>query len=175
MPLFLVLYAVVALPVFYEGGLPPDDMAAASIVLAAALAVLSAIDLKTLCLPDAITLPLILLGWGAAWFFNWDIVYLRIGAAAAGFLFLYAVAAAYRWARGRDGLGLGDAKLLAAAGAWLGVEGLPMVVFSASTAALLAVTVAALLGRPVNRASRIPFGPFLALGFWFVWLYGPRV
>ena len=169
---FTVLYAVLAAPVLSEGGLPPA-MLAASAVLAVALVALSAIDLRAGRLPDAITLPMVLTGPAAAWVFGWDSPVWRIGAAAAGFLFLYGVALSYRRIRGRDGLGLGDAKLLAAAGAWLGFQGLPAVMLWATGTALAAAAAAALLGHRITGASRMPFGPFLALGFWLVWLYGP--
>jgi leader peptidase (prepilin peptidase)/N-methyltransferase len=96
----------------------------------------------------------------------------RIASAAAGFAALFAVAWGYRALRGRAGLGLGDAKLLAAAGAWLGMEALPSVMLWACGSALLAVLIAAAFRLPVEGATRIPFGPFLALGFWIVWLYG---
>jgi leader peptidase (prepilin peptidase)/N-methyltransferase len=69
----------------------------------------------------------------------------------------------------RAGLGLGDAKLFAAAGAWLSLEGLPSVMVWVSCAALVAI----LLRQPVEATTRAPFGPYLAFGFWVVWLYGP--
>lgn len=75
--------------------------------------------------------------------------------------------------RRRAELGLGDAKLFAAAGAWLSLEGLPSVMVWASCAALLGVLVAIHLRQPVEATTRVPFGPFLAFGFWVVWLYGP--
>ncbi len=65
--------------------------------------------------------------------------------------------------RGRVGLGLGDAKLLAAGGAWLGVALLPDV--------LLVSALAGLCWAVGRRRSRIAFGPFLAGGIWVVWLY----
>ncbi len=172
--LFLALYVVLAIPAL-RGGEMSAAAFAASIPLALALAVLSAIDLRSFRLPDAITLPLIAAGLvlaGLAWQSGVDGALWRPVAAAAGFLFLYGVALAYRRLRGRDGLGMGDAKLLAAAGAWLGFGGLPTVMLWATGVALAGVAAAALMGRQVEGASRIPFGPFLALGFWMVWVYG---
>lgn len=146
---------------------------AVSMPLAATLIALSIIDLRTMRLPDAITLPLIAVGPLLAFALGWDGALWRVGSAAAGFLFLFAIAEGYRAWRGRVGLGLGDAKLFAAAGAWLGLEGLPSVMVWASCAALLGVLVAILLRQPVEATTRVPFGPFLAFGFWVVWLYGP--
>jgi leader peptidase (prepilin peptidase) / N-methyltransferase len=151
----------------------PLSIIAISVPLAAALIALSVIDLCTMRLPDAITLPLIVAGPLLAIALGWDGVMWRIGSAAAGFLFLFAVAQGYQAWRGRAGLGLGDAKLFAAAGAWLGLEGLPSVLVWASCTALLAVLLAIMIGRRVEASSRVPFGPFLAFGFWAIWLYGP--
>jgi leader peptidase (prepilin peptidase)/N-methyltransferase len=167
-----LVYAALALIAMREGSMPVPALAA-SAMLAAALIALSVIDWLTFRLPDAITLPLILAGPALALAFGWDGVPWRFASAAAGFLALFAVAHGYRALRGRAGLGLGDAKLFAAAGAWLGMEGLPSVLLWACVMALCGVVLAMSLGRAVKATSRIPFGPFLALGFWAVWLFGP--
>jgi leader peptidase (prepilin peptidase)/N-methyltransferase len=90
-----------------------------------------------------------------------------------GYLLLWAVAWVYRRLRGRDGLGLGDAKLLAAAGAWVGAGGLPSVLAGAAIAALAAAGGMMLAGRRLDRHTALPFGPFLAAATWLVWLFGP--
>jgi leader peptidase (prepilin peptidase)/N-methyltransferase len=172
-PLILtVLYAALALAPL---GAETASLAviAVSVPLAAVLIALSIIDLRTMRLPDAITLPLIAVGLLLAFALGWDGAMWRVGSAAAGFLFLFAIAEGYRAWRGRAGLGLGDAKLFAAAGAWLGLEGLPSVMVWGTCAALLGVLVAILLRQPVEASTRVPFGPYLAFGFWVVWLYGP--
>ena len=76
----------------------------------------------------------------------------------------------YRKVRGRDGLGAGDAKLLAAAGAWVGASGLPQVILFAAVAGLVAAACLRLAGVRLGAASALPFGPFLALATWLVWL-----
>ncbi len=170
-PAFACLYLVTALPLLWPGKMPAGAIAP-SLLLGAALIWLSAVDLRSLRLPDALTLPLAagglaisaLSGTGFWW---------SAGSALLGFALLYAVALAYRSIRGRDGLGLGDAKLLAAAGAWLGAESLGTVLLYACGAALLAVLVAIGTGGALDRESRLPFGPFLAYAAWLVWLYGP--
>lgn len=146
---------------------------AVSAALGAVLAVLSAIDLSSRRLPDALTLPLAAAGIGLAWSRDPGLVPWHLGSAALGYAALWGVARIYVVLRDRPGLGLGDAKLLAAAGAWLGLDGLPSVVLVASLAALALVLAARSLGRTMTMATAIPFGPFLALGFWVVWLYGP--
>ena len=78
------------------------------------------------------------------------------------------VAAAYRRLRGRDGLGGGDAELLASAGAWCGLAALPLVVLGSALLGMLAALGLALMGRSVTSTTRIPFGPCIALAFWLV-------
>lgn len=168
----LALYALLAAPRLYANGLALQ-VAVVSALLAVALVVLSATDLRALRLPDCITLSLIGFGLVTAWAFGLDSVTSRVISAVAGFLFLFLIAAVYRLLRRRDGLGLGDAKLFAAAGAWLGMDGLPSVLLWASSTALFSVALAVTFGHRVDGSSRIPLGPFLALGFWLVWLYGP--
>jgi leader peptidase (prepilin peptidase)/N-methyltransferase len=146
---------------------------AASVLLGAALVTLSVIDLGTFRLPDAITLPLLATGLVLTWLLAWDAVWWRAAAALVGFLALAGIASVYHRVRGRHGLGLGDAKLFVAAGSWAGGEGLPSVLLWATGAAIASVLVAASLGKKTDRSSRIPFGPFLALGTWLVWTYGP--
>jgi leader peptidase (prepilin peptidase) / N-methyltransferase len=171
-PLFVILYSALAVPALLDPA-PPLPVVLASLLLGAALIALSVIDLRTMRLPDALTLPLIAAGPLLAYVLDWDGVLWRLASAAAGFAFLFAIASAYRALRGRAGLGLGDAKLLAAAGAWVGLEALPTVMLWGCASALVLVLAAVLLRMPVEGSTRIPFGPFLALGFWIAWLYGP--
>lgn len=136
------------------------------------LLLLGAIDHRTGLLPDMLTLPLVLAGLLAALLEPvgppWPD---RAIGAAVGWLLLAGLAFAYRRLRGRDGLGLGDAKLLAAGGAWLGWQALPWVVLVGAGAALVAVLVAA--RGQVSRHTAIAFGPWLALGIWVMRLLGP--
>ena len=137
------------------------DVALAAILIWAAV-----IDTRSMILPNYLTLPLIPAGLALAWLQPPELTARLIGA-AAGFLVFAGIALLYRKIRGRDGLGLGDAKLLAAAGAWVGWQALPSVVLIASVGGL----VWALITRPSGQ-TRIAFGPFLALGFWLVWRFG---
>jgi leader peptidase (prepilin peptidase) / N-methyltransferase len=170
--LFGALYALLAIPALLATDIPAAALMI-SILLAAALVALSVIDMETMRLPDAITLPLIAAGPLIAWALGWDTPFWRILSAGAGFMALFGVAEAYRALRGRSGLGLGDAKLFAAAGAWLGMGALPSVLLWACGIAIAAVLLAVALRRNIRASSRIPFGPFLAFGFWMVWLHGP--
>ena len=134
------------------------------------LLVLGWIDLRRWVLPDALTLPLVLAGLGAALAFDPDTLVSRALGAAGGYAALRAVAWLYRKARGRDGLGEGDAKLFAAAGAWVGAGALPQVILIAALAGLLAAALMRLVGIRLGAASALPFGPFLAIATWLVWL-----
>lgn len=136
-------------------------------VLLLALAVLSWIDARTLRLPDMLTLPLVATGLVQSWYFTGTVFDAAIGA-AMGYLFFVLVETAFRKLRGKEGLGRGDAKLLAAGGAWCGWIGLPWIVLIASGTGLLFAGAMALAGRRLPAA--IPFGPFLALGVAAVWL-----
>jgi leader peptidase (prepilin peptidase) / N-methyltransferase len=171
---FVIVYLAAAIPAVM-GTTHEAAFIGASIVLGAALILLSAIDIRFLRLPNALTLPLLVVGLVFCVVFQWDDVRWRIAAAAFGFGILYGVAKLYFYLRGRHGLGLGDAKLLAASGAWLGLEGVPSTLLIASVSALGVALAGQLAGRPIARNTRVPFGPFLALGTWLTWFYGPMI
>lgn len=139
-----------------------------------ALLALAWIDALHFWLPDALTLPLLLAGLAAAWLDDPAAVPAHAAGAAAGYLAFRGIALAYRALRRRDGLGQGDAKLLAAAGAWLGWAALPVLVLLAAGLglawALLLWLRGGLGGRRLTAATVLPFGPALALATWLLWL-----
>lgn len=136
------------------------------------LLTLAWIDWTSFLLPDLLTLPLLLAGLAVTFVSAPGELTQHCLAAAAGYLSFQAIALCYRRLRGRDGMGGGDAKLIAAAGAWCGLPLLPFVVLGSAVTGLLAALGLALTGRTVTSATRIPFGPCIALAFWLVWLYG---
>jgi len=149
-------------------------MLAVACVLGWTLLALAVIDIRHLVLPDALTLPLLAAGLAVAAAGEPGALADSVVGAVGGYAAFAVVAAAYRGARGRAGLGGGDAALLAAAGAWVTWTGLASVVLVASVAGLAAaVVLARLRHRPLRADARLPFGPFLALGLWLTWLYGP--
>lgn len=90
--------------------------------------------------------------------------------AIVGYGLIWGINAYWRRYRGQEGIGMGDAKLLSAAGAWLGVLALPFVTLIASGCALLWIVLKSIFTKTnINAAQRIPFGPFISLGFWLVW------
>jgi leader peptidase (prepilin peptidase)/N-methyltransferase len=145
----------------------------ASCVLGWTLLLLAVIDWRTQLLPDAVTLPLLAFGLLAAVALNPETWLDRVIGAAAGFAALAFLAMAYARLRGREGLGLGDAKLLAALGAWVSWQGLPTVILWGSVLGLVFALVRAGAGKGLRLSDRLPFGVFLAAGGWLVWLYGP--
>lgn len=136
------------------------------------LLTLAWIDTTSFLLPDVLTLPLLLAGLTMTLVMEPDALTDHSLAAAVGYLSFQGLAWGYRRLRGRDGLGGGDAKLIAAAGAWCGVALLPFVILGSALAGLLAALGLALTGRSVTSRTPIPFGPGIAAAFWLAWLYG---
>ncbi|WP_371396357.1 A24 family peptidase [Fretibacter rubidus] len=137
-------------------------------VLAAILLALTVIDIKHFRLPDYLTFPLIGLGLLQGYVLHSDILPFAIGA-VAGYAAFVLIEIGFKRLRGIDGLGRGDAKLLAAAGAWCGWLWLPQVVLIGSLAAIAAVLFMRLRDKAVTAQTAIPFGPFLAFGLAVVW------
>jgi leader peptidase (prepilin peptidase)/N-methyltransferase len=145
----------------------------ASCLLGWALLALLACDLKYFLLPDFLTLPLLAAGLATAWIFDPGAIADHVIGAAGGFLFIIALRQAYFLLRRREGIGLGDAKLFAAAGAWVSWIGLPSVMLISVVVALATVLVRQWRHGNVTATDPVPFGAFLSLGLWLVWLYGP--
>jgi len=139
------------------------------------LLALAWVDARHMILPDVLTLPLVLAGLGFAWFLEPDRIVDHAAGAAIGWLLFWAVSRLYRLLRGRDGLGEGDAKLLAASGAWVTWSGLGPVMLVAALAGLAQALFIRLRGGNLSAASAIPFGPPLVFATWLVWLYAPRI
>ena len=132
--------------------------------LIATLIALAFIDLDTQFLPDSLTLPLLWAGIASA-AFGWIPVSLKdsVFGAMAGYLSLWFVFHAYRIIRGREGMGAGDFKLLAALGAWMGWLAIPSIILlSSAVGAVVGIALIAL--RSHDRDVPIPFGPYLAGG-----------
>jgi leader peptidase (prepilin peptidase)/N-methyltransferase len=139
------------------------------------LLTLAWIDWIAFRLPDVLTLPLLVAGLALTWLRDPEALTDHSFAAAAAYLAFQGIALAYRRLRGFDGLGGGDAKLIAAAGAWCGLTALPLVVLASALIGLLAALGLALAGRTVTSTTRIPFGPCIALAFWLIWTQGTLV
>ncbi|MGA8706328.1 MAG: A24 family peptidase [Steroidobacteraceae bacterium] len=139
------------------------------------------IDIDRQLLPDSLTLPLLWLGLLASltgWASPGSNLPVApsdaIAGAAAGYLSLWSVYHAFRLLTGKEGMGYGDFKLLAALGAWLGWRMLlPIVLLAALVGALAGI--ALIVSRRHQRGVPIPFGPFLAAAGWLALLWGPQL
>ena len=173
-PLIELIAALLTLQVWYRFGLTPE--AGAVLVLGYAFLVLLVIDLFHYILPDVITLPGILLGLLLAWIPEIGTPPLAnfhdalIGAAAGGGG-LWAFAWIFEKLTGKVGMGLGDVKLFAMIGAWLGWQALPLTLFLAAlTGSVVGIVWILVAGR--DRTLPIPFGPYLVAGAWLHIFYG---
>jgi leader peptidase (prepilin peptidase)/N-methyltransferase len=145
-----------------------------ALLFAWALIALTFIDLDTFYLPDSITLPLIWTGllFNVGGTFT-DLRSAVIGA-AAGYLALWAVFWAFKLATGKDGMGYGDFKLLAAIGAWLGWKMLPLTVLASSlVGAVIGIGLIAFAKHA--REKPIPFGPYLAVAGLIAMFWGEPI
>ena len=146
--------------------------AAGALLFTWAMIALTFIDLDTYYLPDSITLPLLWLGL----LLNINSTYAPLSGAvigaAAGYLSLWGVYWIFKWATGKEGMGYGDFKLLAAIGAWLGWQMLPLtILLSSLVGAVIGIGLIVLAGR--GRSVPIPFGPYLAIAGMIALLHGP--
>jgi leader peptidase (prepilin peptidase)/N-methyltransferase len=148
--------------------------AAGALLFTWAMIALTFIDLDTFFLPDSITLPLLWLGL----LFNINATFVSLSSAVigavAGYLSLWSVYWAFKWATGKEGMGYGDFKLLAAIGAWLGWTMLPLtILLSSLVGAAIGIVLIVFAGR--GRSVPIPFGPYLAIAGMIALLYGPAL
>jgi leader peptidase (prepilin peptidase)/N-methyltransferase len=167
-PFIEALTAVASMIVVWKFG--PTMHAALGLLLTFALIALTGIDARTQLLPDDITLPLLWIGLLTS------LVPVFVGpgdaiiGAAVGYLSLWSVYWLFKLSTGKEGMGYGDFKLLAALGAWMGwMSLLPIVLISSLIGAIVGSLI--LLARGKSASTPIPFGPFIAGAGWvqFVW------
>ena len=155
--------------------------AAAAVLMTWALIAVSFIDIDHQIIPDSISLPMIWIGLTLSLFHPFsgaDTLFIdprtSIVGALAGYLSLWSVYHSFRLVTGKEGMGYGDFKLLAALGAWLGWQLLPMIILlSAVVGALIGISL--IVFRRHDRNVPIPFGPYLAAAGWIAMLYGSRI
>ena len=141
---------------------------AITVVLGFWLVAIAAIDLRQYRVPDLLSLPLVAAGLILAILDSSLTLRNHVIGAGVGYLLFALIGEAYFRYRGREGLGLGDAKLLAAAGAWTGWEALPIVIFLASCLGLAFALGSRFRG---SKEERIAFAPYIAIAFWLVWTF----
>ncbi|HEY0197170.1 MAG TPA: A24 family peptidase [Rhodanobacter sp.] len=169
-PLVELLSGVLSAVIVWRFG--PDWPALAGLVFTWTLIALAGIDFRTQLLPDQLTLPLLWLGLLLALLPMFVAAPSAIIGAAIGYLSLWSVYWLFKLLTGKEGMGHGDFKLLAALGAWMGpVALLPMILLSSLIGALVGGLLIAL--RKHRREIPIPFGPFIAAAGWVWFVTGP--
>jgi len=129
------------------------------------------IDFDTQLLPDNMTLPLIWLGLIVNSQGLFVPLETALWGAVAGYLSLWSVYHLFKLITGKEGMGFGDFKLLAALGAWMGWQLLPVIIILSSlVGAVVGITLIVTMGRDKNIP--IPFGPYLAAAGWLALLWG---
>jgi leader peptidase (prepilin peptidase) / N-methyltransferase len=153
--------------------LAPEGGIALTALLGWWLLLIAVIDLEHFWLPDQLTLPLALAGLVAALIFAPETLEARVWGLVAGAGVLALLAWLYAKVRKREGLGGGDPRLLGAIGAWVGWQALPLVLLIASLAGLSLWLARLIVRREGSLQDALPFGTFLALAAWLVWLWQP--
>lgn len=171
-PVVELLSAVIALLVAWRFG--PHWQTTAAIVLSWALLCLAYIDYDHQYLPDNITLPFLWLGL----LVNLNGLFTDIASAVtgtmAGYLILWSIYKLFKAATGKEGMGYGDFKLLAMAGAWLGWQLLPAIILISSVVGAL-FGIGLIVFRQHDKSKPIPFGPYLAIATWIALLWGQQL
>ena len=152
--------------IFYFFGISIESLLL--IILSLFFLIIYFIDLKHFIIPNELTYPLIVLGFGKTFFTNQNYFifpdYLNsIIGGVAGYTIIWLIIFLYKKLKNIEGMGLGDAKLLAAMGFWFGWICLPFILFFSSLIALI-TNVPSLLNKTKNLQTKIPFGPYIILG-----------
>ena len=148
--------------------------AGAALVLTWTLIALAGIDVRTQLLPDQLTLPLLWLGLILSLFPLFISSSASVLGAVIGYLSLWSVYWLFKLTTGKEGMGYGDFKLLAALGAWMGTSALlPIVLLSSLIGAVVGGAFLAIRGH--DRATPIPFGPFIAAAGWVQFVFGDQI
>ncbi len=152
-----------------------------AIVMTLALVPIAMIDADTQLIPDTIVLPLIWLGLVMSLYHPMDgaqtlfiAPQAAIVGAMAGYLSLWSIYWLFKLVTGKEGMGYGDFKLLAALGAWLGWQQLPLIILMSAVVGAI-VGIAMMAFRKHKRSVPIPFGPYLAAAGWITMLWGDTI
>ncbi|MCC2657465.1 MAG: prepilin peptidase [Panacagrimonas sp.] len=171
-PVVELLTGVLSVACAWRFGFSPQ--LAAALVLSWALVALTVTDLRTMYLPDSITLPLLWLGLALSLVPLFADAGSAIVGAIVGYGLLWSIYWAFKLATGREGMGYGDFKLMGALGAWFGWQSLPQIVLlSALVGAIVGISL--MVARKAEWSSRIPFGPYIAGAGWIALIWGDQI
>ena len=171
-PLVEAATAIMFLAVAMHFG--PTIQSLAALGLTAVFIALTGIDIDHQLLPDDLTLTLLWCGLFASLFGVFTDPVSSIIGALAGYLSLWFVYHLFRLLTGKEGMGYGDFKLLAAIGAWLGWQMLPLIILLSSLVG--AVIGLLMIGLKRHRSTQpMPFGPFIALAGWIALMWGDQI
>ena len=152
----------------------PTLQGAGALLLIWALIALTGIDFDTQLLPDSITLPLLWLGLAFNLAGTYVDLFSAVIGAMVGYLTLWSVFWLFKLATGKEGMGFGDFKLLAALGAWLGWQMLPAIILLSSIVGAV-VGISLIVATRHGRNTPIPFGPYLAAAGIIALFWGPQL
>jgi leader peptidase (prepilin peptidase)/N-methyltransferase len=168
-PIIEAVAALLSVVVAWQFGF--SEQTVGGLALTWALVALTMIDFDKQLLPDDITLPFLWIGLLLAMFGIFTDAHSSIIGAVAGYLSLWSFYWIFKLLTGKEGMGYGDFKLLAALGAWFGWQMLPVIILLSSfVGAVVGISLILFLGRDKNVP--IPFGPYIATAGWIAMLWG---
>ncbi|RVU32084.1 prepilin peptidase [Neptunomonas marina] len=171
-PAIELLTALLSVLVIYTLGF--NGFGLAAVVFTWLLIALTFIDLDHYLLPDRITLPLLWLGLLINTREMFTNLSSAVWGAAIGYLTLWSIYWLFKLLTGKEGMGYGDFKLLAALGAWCGATSLPLIILLSSvTGVVLAIVMVAFKRHEAQKP--LPFGPYLAIAGWIALLWGQQI
>ncbi len=141
------------------------------LLLTWSLVCLTVIDIDEQLLPDSITLPLMWLGLLLSSYGIFTDLSSAVWGAAMGYLSLWSVYWAFKFFTGKEGMGFGDFKLLAALGAWMGWQSLPLIILLSSLVGAV-IGIGMVVAQGKDKSQPIPFGPYLAIAGWIAFFWG---
>lgn len=171
-PIIELVTGLLSVAIIYAFGATLAGLLA--LVLTWCLIALTMIDVDTYLLPDDIVLPLLWIGLIANSFGLFTDLSSALWGAVAGYLTLWSVYQLFKLITGKEGMGYGDFKLLAALGAWMGWQMLPQIILLSSlVGAVIGISLMVIRGRDKNIP--IPFGPYLAIAGWIAFIWGNEI
>ncbi len=171
-PLVELLSAIISIPLVYTFGV--NEITLYALVFSWVLIALTFIDLDHFLLPDKLTLPLLWMGLLLNVNNTFATLESAVYGAAAGYLSLWSIYWIFKLVTGKEGMGYGDFKLLAALGAWMGITALPLIILLSSVSGIvIALILAVVHKKPLDKP--IPFGPYLTIAGFIALLWGEQI